>query len=91
MRPDARMVTFSLPGDAPGAVNPLNLRPEARNIVPPDAITPSITLNFRMRHNMNDLTLIQLFLGLVFIYWGVVFIGAVIWLIGKLRKGPEIF
>jgi hypothetical protein len=40
---------------------------------------------------MNDLTLFGFLLGLPVIFLGLAFIGAIVWLGGKVRKGPEIF
>jgi type IV secretory pathway TrbD component len=40
---------------------------------------------------MNDLNLAQAFLGFVVVLWGLALLGGVLWIIGKCRKGPEIF
>jgi hypothetical protein len=40
---------------------------------------------------MNDLTLFGFLLGLPVIFLGLAFIGAIVWLVGKVRKTSEIF
>ena len=40
---------------------------------------------------MNDLTMLQMLAGMVVVFWGLCALGALGWIVGKLRKGPEIF